>query len=76
MEGAGWGGRLFEARRLLTFSAFSMGAYSRRALIRGWVLIRINMVNSFNKSSSEISIKSLVIFFAVLSCLKGYFDRH
>ena len=38
------GGRLFEAERLLTFSAFSMGAYSRWALIRGWVLIRINTV--------------------------------
>ena len=35
----GWGGRLFEAGRLLTFSAFRMGAYSRWALIRGWVLI-------------------------------------
>ena len=40
----GWGGRLFEAGRLLTFSAFSMGAYSRWALIRGWALIRINTV--------------------------------
>ena len=38
----GWGGRLFEAGRLLTFSAFRMGAYSRWALIRGWALIRIN----------------------------------
>ena len=28
-----WGGRLFEAGRLLTFSAFSRGAYSRLALI-------------------------------------------
>ena len=45
MEG-GWGrgGRLFEAGRLLTFSAFRMGAYSRWALIRGWALIRINTV--------------------------------
>ena len=25
----GWGGRLFEAALLLTFSAFRMGAYSR-----------------------------------------------
>ena len=41
---AGWGGRLFEAGRLLTFSAFRMGAYSRWALIRGWALIRINTV--------------------------------
>ena len=38
------GGRLFEAGRLLTFSAFGMGAYSRWALIRGWALIRINTV--------------------------------
>ena len=42
--GLGRGGRLFEAGRLLTFSAFRMGAYSRWALIRGWVLIRINTV--------------------------------
>jgi len=40
----GWGGRLFEAGRLLTFSAFRMGAYSRWALIRGWTLIRTNTV--------------------------------
>ena len=38
------GGRLFEAGRLLTFSAIRMGAYSRWALIRGWALIRINTV--------------------------------
>ena len=37
-RGVGWGGRL------LTFSAFRMGAYSRWALIRGWALIRINTV--------------------------------
>ena len=41
------GGRLFEAGRLLTFSAFKMGAYSRWALIRGWALIRINTVLQF-----------------------------
>ena len=41
------GGRLFEAGRLLTFSAFRMGAYSRWALIRGWALIRINTVMPF-----------------------------
>ena len=35
----GWGGCLFEAGRLLTFSAFGMGAYLRWALIRGWALI-------------------------------------
>ena len=39
-----WGGHLFEAGRLLTFSAFRMGAYSTWALIRGWALIRINTV--------------------------------
>ena len=33
-EGVGWGGHFFEAGRSLTFSAFSMGAYSRWALIR------------------------------------------
>ena len=33
-EGVGWGGRLIEAGCSLTFSAFSMGAYSRWALIR------------------------------------------
>ena len=38
------GGRLFEAERLLTFSAFRMGAYSRWAVIRGWALIRMNTV--------------------------------
>ena len=41
---SGGGGRLFEAGRLLTFSAFRMGAYSRWALIRGWALVRINTV--------------------------------
>ena len=35
----GRGGRLFEAGRLLTFSTFRMGAYSRWALIPGWALI-------------------------------------
>ena len=38
------GGRLFEARHLLTFSAFRMGAYSRWVLIRSWERIRINTV--------------------------------
>ena len=38
------GERLFEAGRLLTFSALRMGAYSRWALIRGSALIRINTV--------------------------------
>ena len=43
---SGGGGRLFEAGRLLTFSASRLGAYSRRALIRGWALIRINTVKT------------------------------
>ena len=42
--GWGGGGCLFEAGRLLTLSAFRMGAHSRWALIRGWALIRINTV--------------------------------
>ena len=49
--GVGCGGRLFEAGRLLTFSAFRMGAYSRWALIRGWALIRINTVNDLQIAS-------------------------
>ena len=52
--GGRWGGRLFEAGRLLTFSAFRMGAYSRWALIRGWALIRINTVSRINKLSVGI----------------------
>ena len=39
----GGGGRLFEAGRLLTFSAFMVGAYSRWAIIRCWALNRINI---------------------------------
>ena len=42
----GGGGRLFEAGRLLTFSAFRMGAYWRWAVIRDWALIRINTVTN------------------------------
>ena len=34
----GWG----EGGRLLTFSAFRMGTYSRWVLTRGWALIPIN----------------------------------
>ena len=55
--GVGWGGRLFEAGRLLTFPAFRMGAYSRWALVRGWVLIRINTVRRslcFSRKSERI----------------------
>ena len=45
--GGGGGRRLFEAGRLLAFSAVRMGAYSRWALIRGWALIQINTVHVF-----------------------------
>ena len=49
--GGGWGGvgrgHLFEADRLLSFSAFRMGAYSRWALIPGRALIRTNTVIIF-----------------------------
>ena len=41
----GWGGRL------LIFSAFRMGAYSRWTLIRGLVLIRINTVFIYSSVS-------------------------
>ena len=55
--GGGWGGRLLEAGRLLTFSAFRMGAYSRWTLIRGWALIRINTVHV---AKVEVGRKTLV----------------
>ena len=42
----GLGGCLFEAGYLLTFSAFKMGANSRKVLIGGWALIQINMVGN------------------------------
>ena len=45
LSGRGGGGCLFEAGCFLTFSAFRMGAYSRRAIIRGWRLMRINTVS-------------------------------
>ena len=50
-RGCGGVGRLYEAGRLLTFSAFRMGAYSWWALIRGWALIRINTVIKFWRES-------------------------
>ena len=48
--GGRWGGsgRLFEAGRLLTFSAFRMGTYLRWVLIRGWAPIRVNTVFLFH----------------------------
>ena len=53
------GGRLFEGGRLLTFSAFGMGAYSRWALIRGWALIRINMVTRATNATTFFFVKHL-----------------
>ena len=55
----GWGGRLFEAGRLLTFSAFRMGAYSRGALIRGWALNRIN--TAYRKTLNCTNIEAAIL---------------
>ena len=44
LSSSGSGRKVWWGGRLLTFSAFRMGAYSRWALIRGWALIRINTV--------------------------------
>ena len=41
----------FEYGRLLTFSAFRMGAYSKWALIQGWALIGINTVLDLSAGS-------------------------
>ena len=49
----GGGGRLLEAGRLLNFSTFRVGAYSRWALIRGWALNRINTVYHFYREDNE-----------------------
>ena len=66
----GWGGLLFEAGRLLTFSAFRMGVYSRWALIRGWALIRINTVDRL-KIVFLLSV-SFCFFYIVLFCSDPY----
>ena len=70
------GGRLFEAGRLLTFSDFRMGVYSRWALIRGWVLIRINTVSSLacingntRKESSLVACPTSLLLYNVCSML-------
>ena len=59
--GCGGGGRLFEARRLLLFSAFRMGANWRWALIGGWAPTRINTVsnNSISRKGPLISLAGL-----------------
>ena len=58
------GGRLLEVGRLLIFSPFRMGAYSKWALIRGWALVRINTVLThgvpqarFARQSSAIKLR-------------------
>ena len=60
LRGGRWGGggRSFEAGRLLHFSALRMGAYSRWALIWGWVLIRINTVSTQKKNAHRPDIKT------------------
>ena len=77
VKGRGWGGgeRLFEAGRLLTFSAFRMGAYLRWAIIQGWVLIRINSdkLSPASLSSSPLSIAItyvvVTLFFIIIFIL-------
>ena len=69
--GGRWGGHLLKAGRLLTFSAFRMGAYLRWALTRGWLLIRINTVCQIQLqaegietlSRKEIFVQNLKFFF-------------
>ena len=56
------GGRLFEAGRLLTFAAFRMGAYSRWALIRGWVLIRISTVTAIKEDRKDSLVPNPLIY--------------
>ena len=75
VKGRGWGGgeRLFEAGRLLTFSAFRMGVYLRWAIIQGWVLIQINTISPASLSSSPLSITITFIvvtmFFTIIIIL-------
>ena len=50
------GGRLFEAGRLLTFSAFRMGAYSRWALAnKCGILQNAQLSNDYSLELSESS---------------------
>ena len=58
----GRGGCLFEAGRLLTFSAFGMGASSGWVLIRGWALIPLNTrVNILFTCSAAVGLYREVI---------------
>ena len=65
--GGGGGGRL------LTFSAFRMGAYSRWALIQGWALIRINTVYQMLCFFSEISFFFLDILSGGCGSVGGFY---
>ena len=62
------GGRLFEAGRLLTFSAFRMDAYSRWALIRGWALFQINSVFQLRGRERGVRLRTAIP-------LQGYITR-
>ena len=69
------GGRLFEAGRLLTFSAFKMGAYSRWALIRGWALIRINTVRRTGLGWKQRGAERRLLFSVAKRGMKNKFKR-
>ena len=75
-EGGGVGlGRLFEAGRLLNFSAFRMCVYSRWALIRGWALIRINTV--YNIILTLINpVSTFTAFSSFTQMRKNSFTKH
>ena len=79
LSGRGRGGCLLEAGRLLTFSAFRMSGYSSWALIRGWVLIRINtvlsgFVNLFFRKDLIFTTEILLSLRTILKLLKSYED--
>ena len=59
----GWGGRLFEAGRLLSFSAFRMGAYSNK---HG----KINNIGRERRQTKEkrsVEVPQLILFETVVS---------
>ena len=59
--GGGLGERLFEGGHLLTFPTYRVGAYSRRVLIRGWVVNRVkfNMVAKADREADFPSVFSM-----------------
>ena len=76
--GGGWGrgGRLFEDGRLLTFSSFRIGAYSRWGLIRGWALIRTNTVackHAHERGKNDGSTAKILLKVVQVSLLAGYY---